>query len=134
MEQKKYTRFEKARIIGARALQISMGAPILLAVPSGVYDPLEIAISEYEKELIPITVKREETGSKEFQRYILLPDPIKKELSKYGKHIDMRVFSEEPEKSGAVTVQHYKCGMRNVESEFGSMRKARGTRHEARGY
>ncbi len=35
----RYTRFEKARIIGARALQISMGSPILIDVPSGVVDP-----------------------------------------------------------------------------------------------
>src|SRR6266705_2684907 len=34
----RYTRFEKARIIGARALQISMGSPILVDVPSGVVD------------------------------------------------------------------------------------------------
>ncbi len=39
----RYTRFEKARIIGARALQISMGSPILIDVPSGVVDPIEIA-------------------------------------------------------------------------------------------
>ena len=54
-----YTRFERARIIGARALQISMGAPILLEVPKGVVDPIEIAEVEFEKGVIPITVKRE---------------------------------------------------------------------------
>lgn len=117
MEQKKYTRFEKARIIGARALQISLGAPILLAVPSGVYNPLEIAITEYEKELIPITVKREETGSKELQRLVLLPDPIKKELD---KHIELRVSSEKTKKSAAVTVQHL------VNNEEWTMHHARG--------
>ncbi len=54
-----YTRFERARIIGARALQIAMGAPILLEVPKGLVDPIEIAEVEYEKDVIPITVKRE---------------------------------------------------------------------------
>jgi DNA-directed RNA polymerase subunit K len=54
----KYTRFEKARIIGARALQIKNGAPILIEVPKGVIDPLEIAILEFEKGVIPITVLR----------------------------------------------------------------------------
>ncbi len=54
-----YTRFERARIIGARALQISMGAPILLEVPKGVVDPIEIAEVEFVKGVIPITVKRE---------------------------------------------------------------------------
>jgi len=55
----RYTRFEKARIIGARALQISMGAPILIEVPEGMVDSLDIAMLEYEMDAIPITVKRE---------------------------------------------------------------------------
>ncbi len=53
-----YTRFEKARIIGARALQIALGAPILIHIPGDMYDPLDIAIYEFEKGVIPITVKR----------------------------------------------------------------------------
>ena len=53
-----YTRFEKARIIGARALQISMGAPVLIHLPEDIVDPLDIAIYEFEKGVIPITVKR----------------------------------------------------------------------------
>lgn len=55
----RYTRFEKARIIGARALQISMGAPILIEVPEGMVDSLDIAMLEFELGAIPITVKRE---------------------------------------------------------------------------
>ena len=56
-----YTRFEKARIIGARALQLSMGAPSLLAeIPKATIDPVEIAMLEFEVDAIPITVKRKE--------------------------------------------------------------------------
>lgn len=55
----KYTRFEKARIIGARALQIDMGAPVLINLPKGEIDPIKIAESEFEKGVIPITVKRD---------------------------------------------------------------------------
>jgi len=51
-----YTRYERARIIGARALQISMGAPVLIKSES--IDPLEIAMEEFASEVIPITVKR----------------------------------------------------------------------------
>jgi len=54
-----FTRFERARIIGARALQISMGAPILIEVPAGIVDPIEIAEVEFRKGVIPITVKRD---------------------------------------------------------------------------
>ncbi len=56
----KFTRFEKARIIGARALQISMGAPSTLAkIPKTVIDPIEIAMLEFKEGAIPITVKRD---------------------------------------------------------------------------
>ncbi len=53
----KYTRFENARIIGARALQISLNAPILLDIPDNLLDPLAIARMEFEAGLIPITTK-----------------------------------------------------------------------------
>ena len=55
----RYTRFERARIVGARALQIAMGAPVLIAVPPGTVDPIEIATIEFEKGALPITVARE---------------------------------------------------------------------------
>ncbi len=54
----RYTRFERARILGARALQISMGAPGLLEVPSTDVDPLRIAIREFQAGSIPLTVQR----------------------------------------------------------------------------
>jgi len=54
----KYTRFEKARIVGARALQISMGAPTLIKIPKDVINPIDIAMLEFKEDAIPITVKR----------------------------------------------------------------------------
>ena len=53
-----YTRFERARILGARALQVSLGAPILIDVPSTQVDPVEIAELEFAAGRIPITVRR----------------------------------------------------------------------------
>jgi len=53
-----YTRFEKARIVGARALQISMGAPTLIKLPKDVISPIDIAMLEFKQDAIPITVKR----------------------------------------------------------------------------
>ena len=52
----KYTKYEKARIIGARALQIAAGAPVLMRTEE--IDPIEIAMEEFESGHIPITVKR----------------------------------------------------------------------------
>lgn len=57
-ERNKYTKYEKARIIGARALQIAMGAPVLIETEE--IAPIEIAIEEFEKGVIPITVRRTE--------------------------------------------------------------------------
>lgn len=52
----KLTRFEVARIISARALQISVGAPIL--VKTNEIDPLKIAEQEFREIKIPMTIKR----------------------------------------------------------------------------
>ena len=60
VKQYGYTRFERARIIGARALQITMGAPILINVPKEEIDPIRIATVEFEKGAIPITVMRDD--------------------------------------------------------------------------
>jgi DNA-directed RNA polymerase subunit K len=55
----RYSRFERARIIGARALQITLGAPVLMDLPDEIIDPLIIATKEYDSGLIPITVRRQ---------------------------------------------------------------------------
>lgn len=52
------TRFEKARIMGARALQLSLGAPSFIKIPKGASTSLEIAMEELNKRLIPIVIKR----------------------------------------------------------------------------
>jgi DNA-directed RNA polymerase subunit K len=54
--QKEYTRFERARIIGARALQISRGAPIMIKTKNK--DPIKIAELEFNKGVIPIDIKK----------------------------------------------------------------------------
>jgi len=59
----KYTKYEKARMIGSRALQLSMGAPFLLKLePEELaklrYDCIEIAMREFDEGILPITVKR----------------------------------------------------------------------------
>lgn len=53
----KLTRFETARIIGARALQISFGAPVLVEGGDSL-PPIEAAKQEFRNKIIPITIKR----------------------------------------------------------------------------
>ena len=53
------TRYEKARIIGARSLQISLGAPILIAIEPGLkMDSLNIAEAELDQDILPLTIRR----------------------------------------------------------------------------
>jgi DNA-directed RNA polymerase I, II, and III subunit RPABC2 len=52
------TRFEKARIMGARALQLSLGAPPFITIPEDARISLDISMVELEKKVIPITVRR----------------------------------------------------------------------------
>ena len=52
------TRFEKARIMGARALQLSLGAPTFIEIPENATTSLDIAMEELEQRLIPISIRR----------------------------------------------------------------------------
>ena len=54
----KLTRFEKARIVGARALQIAMGAPIIIEAPEARGGPIDIALLELASGILPITIRR----------------------------------------------------------------------------
>jgi len=58
-----FTKYEKARMIGSRALQIGMGAPFLVKVSDDElkdikFNPVEIAKKEFDAGVLPITVKR----------------------------------------------------------------------------
>ncbi len=52
------TRFERARIVGARALQISLGAPPLVQVPENASDSISMAIYELDQKALPISLRR----------------------------------------------------------------------------
>ena len=56
LKLREHSRFEKARVIGARALQISMGAPVQIKVPEDIIDPVIIAQMENDKNVIPIDI------------------------------------------------------------------------------
>jgi len=52
------TKYERSRIIGARALQISMGAPILIEELEKLRSPVEVAEKELEYGILPLTIRR----------------------------------------------------------------------------
>ncbi|UCG95705.1 MAG: DNA-directed RNA polymerase subunit K [archaeon] len=53
-----YTRYEQTRIISARALQIALGAPLLVPAKSNELDPIMLARREFDGGKIPITIKK----------------------------------------------------------------------------
>lgn len=59
MTTKNLTRFEKARLLGARAIQISMGAKPMVEL-DGIIDPIDIAYKELEANVLPLDVIRDE--------------------------------------------------------------------------
>ena len=73
----KLTRFERARIAGARALQLSFGAPMLIEAPQDMNDPIDIALTELREGVLPMTIRR------------TLPD---------GSHQDVALFDLIPPK------------------------------------
>ena len=51
------TKYEKARILGVRATQISMNSPVMVDT-DGMTDPLKIAIKEFQEKKIPLIIRR----------------------------------------------------------------------------
>ena len=63
MEQQNFTKYEKARILGARALQIAMNAPLLIKINQEdleeiKFDTLKIAEIEMDSGILPISIKK----------------------------------------------------------------------------
>lgn len=100
MNKEEFTKYETARILGARALQIAMDAPLLLKIEKDNlekmgYDPLKIAELEFKSGVLPITVKRPLPERKEAR--------LKRELEKEeDKKVEEKEAVEEKEiKEGA---------------------------------
>ena len=54
----KLTRFEKARIVGARSLQLAMGAPAFIPLEGAYKGPIATAMLELEADALPISIRR----------------------------------------------------------------------------
>lgn len=72
------TRYEKARIVGARSLQLSFGAPMLCEKPKDIIDPIKIAQIELKSGILPLTIRRE-NPSGEFQDILISKLILKKD-------------------------------------------------------
>lgn len=107
----KFTKYEVARILGARSLQLAMDAPVLLKLSKQDeddlnYDTLKIAEKEFESGVLPITVKRPLPKRSEKEVKKLSEEEIKAKLEKQAekekKELDLdekkEDFEEDEEK------------------------------------
>ncbi|MFA5953592.1 MAG: DNA-directed RNA polymerase subunit K [Candidatus Pacearchaeota archaeon] len=79
MQAEKFTKYEKARILGARALQIAMNAPLLIKISNEdlekiKFDALKIAEIELSSDVLPISIKKPFPQKKEEQ--LKRPKPV----------------------------------------------------------
>jgi DNA-directed RNA polymerase subunit K/omega len=70
MNEKDFTKYERARILGARALQIAMNAPLLIKIEQEdlekiQFDALKIAEIELNSNILPISIKKPFPARKE---------------------------------------------------------------------
>jgi DNA-directed RNA polymerase subunit K len=96
--KEQFTKYEIARILGARALQIAMDAPLLIKIEKEElenikYDPIKIAEIELSSEVLPITVKRPMPKKIEGK----LKREIVQEVKKDDKDIEKKEKYEEKE-------------------------------------
>ena len=103
---KDYTKYETARILGARSLQIAMDAPILLKISESKlkeikYDSLKIAEMEFDSDVLPITVKRPLPKRKEEKLEVKEERIADEEIIEKEKEIESEII-EKAEEIGLV--------------------------------
>ena len=101
--EEKYTKYEIARILGARSLQLAMDAPILIKMSKEEeeelnYDVLKIAEKELEAEVLPITVKRPLPKKSEKEIKKLSEEEVKEKLEKQAEKEEKEVKKLEEKK------------------------------------
>jgi len=94
-EKQEFSKYERARIIGARGLQVSMDAPLLIDLKEGDldeinYDPLRIAERELDSGVLPISINRPMPGRREEDI-----EKLKIEVSKVSDAEKIRAEREE---------------------------------------
>lgn len=97
VEREEYTRYEVARILGARALQIAMDAPLLLKISKEEleemkYDALRIAEKEFYSDVLPISVKRPLPKKREDKLRAVKEDVVEdKKIIEKAKEIEKEI-------------------------------------------
>ena len=115
--QDKFTRYEIARILGARSLQLAMDAPVLLKLSKEEedeinYDTLKIAEKELESEILPITVRRPLPKKSEKTIKKLSDEEVKEKLEKQAEM--QRKLAEKEEKLKQIEEKEEEKGIKET--------------------
>ncbi len=101
--KEEFTKYETARILGARSLQIAMDAPLLVKLSKEElekikYDPLKIAEIELNSDILPITVKRPFPRKKDEKiKKVVVKKEKEKEKTSDDKDLEKKEEIEEKE-------------------------------------
>jgi len=105
--KQEFSKYERARILGARSLQISMDAPLLMKVEGEElenlsYDPLKIAMKELDSGVLPITINRPLPEKKDEKLKELKVEELEKEEEKKEESEDKEDKEEQAETTEVV--------------------------------
>ncbi|MDE1848973.1 MAG: DNA-directed RNA polymerase subunit K [Nanoarchaeota archaeon] len=100
-EKTQFSRYEISRILGARALQIAMNAPLLVKISKDElekvhYDPLKIAEMEFDSGILPISVKRPLPAKRE-DKLRRVKEKISDDRVEHGEHSEESEIEKEGE-------------------------------------
>ncbi|MFA5019612.1 MAG: DNA-directed RNA polymerase subunit K [Candidatus Pacearchaeota archaeon] len=101
MNKQEFTKYETARILGARSLQIAMNAPLLVELSEEElekihYNPMEIAKIEFEKGVLPIAVKQP-MPKKKAVKVTKKVEEVKKEEAVESENVEEKEIAEKGE-------------------------------------
>ena len=122
MEQKEFSKYEIARILGARALQVAMNAPLLIKISQEDlekinFDALKIAEVEFNSNILPISIKKPLPDKKEVAlqraKEVKMSDAQKaalekeaeKEIAEEGEIMELAKPEDEEEETGEATAE-----------------------------
>ncbi len=98
--KEQFTKYEIARIIGARALQIAMDAPLLIKITDDElknlrYDALKIAEHEFDKGVLPISVKRPTPQKRKEKLLVVKEEKVSdEELIEKEKEVEKEIIED----------------------------------------
>ncbi|MEK6848138.1 MAG: DNA-directed RNA polymerase subunit K [Nanoarchaeota archaeon] len=109
-EKQEFTKYEKARILGARALQIAMDAPLLFEIDKETlerikYEPISIAEIEFNEGVLPITVKRPMPEKKHIEIKQKKIEISEEEKGKIDGKIEKNKIEKEKEEEKEITAE-----------------------------